>query len=47
VQELLALHGRGSIRPLISARLSLARAADALALLASRQATGKIVVTMD
>lgn len=43
---LLDWHGKGWLRPHISHRLPLERAAEALALLRGRTATGKIVVTM-
>lgn len=45
--ELLGLYRAGQITPFISARYSLEDGAEALALLGRRQATGKIVVTMD
>ncbi|HMO09508.1 MAG TPA: NADPH:quinone oxidoreductase family protein [Paracoccaceae bacterium] len=45
--ELLDWHGRGLIRTHISHTLPLAEAAEALALLRDRKATGKVVVTMD
>ncbi|MHB8285048.1 MAG: NADPH:quinone oxidoreductase family protein [Caulobacteraceae bacterium] len=45
--ELLALFKSGAIRPEISARFPLARGGEAIALLASRQALGKVVVTID
>ena len=44
--ELFALAADGSLRPHISARFPLARAAEALEMLRTRKATGKIVVTM-
>ncbi len=44
--ELFALAADGSLRPHISARFPLARAAEALEMLRNRKATGKIVVTM-
>jgi NADPH2:quinone reductase len=46
VRELLALYARGALHPHISARLPLERGAEALRQLASREATGKVVVTM-
>lgn len=46
VDELFALLKAGKIKPLVSARYPLAAAAQAIALLENRQATGKIVVTM-
>lgn len=47
VQDLMALYAKGLIRPRISQRFPMDKAADALRVLASRQAVGKIVVTMD
>jgi NADPH2:quinone reductase len=44
--ELLALYRSGVIRPEISARFPLERGGEAIALLASRQAQGKVVVTI-
>ncbi|MGO4871595.1 MAG: NADPH:quinone oxidoreductase family protein [Roseiarcus sp.] len=44
--ELIALYEAGKIRPRISARFPLARASEAIALLAERGALGKVVVTM-
>jgi len=46
VAELIALYGAGKIRPRISVRYPLARAAEAIALLAGRAALGKVVVTV-
>ena len=46
VRELLDMHTRGLIRPRITQRFALARGADALELIAGRQAQGKLVVTM-
>jgi NADPH:quinone reductase-like Zn-dependent oxidoreductase len=46
VDELFALLKAGKIKPLVSARYPLADAAQAIALLENRQATGKVVVTM-
>ena len=46
VQELLALYAAGKIRPYVSERFPLARAADAIIHLASRKAMGKVVVTV-
>jgi NADPH:quinone reductase len=43
---LIALYSDGSIRPRISARFPLERGGEAIAALASRQAMGKIVVTV-
>ncbi len=45
--ELLALYAAGQIRPHISARYPLARAGEAIAHLAGRQAQGKVVVMMN
>ncbi len=45
--ELLDLYAKGKIRPFVSERYPLARGAEALTRLASRQAVGKVVVTMD
>ena len=47
ISALLDLYAAGRIRPRISARYPLARGGEAIAQLASRQAVGKIVVTMD
>jgi len=47
VEELFALLEAGRIRPRILARYPLARAGEAIALLESRQAMGKVVVVMD
>jgi NADPH2:quinone reductase len=47
IAELMQLYAKGSIRPLVSERYPLARAGEAIARLAGRQAMGKIVVTMD
>jgi NADPH2:quinone reductase len=47
IAELMQLYGRGAIKPVVSERYPLARAGAAIARLASRQAMGKIVVTMD
>jgi len=46
VRELLDMYRCGQIRPRISRRLPLERGRDALGLIASRQAQGKLVVTM-
>lgn len=45
--ELVRWHGEGRIRPHVSHVMPLERAAEALALLAERKSTGKIVVTTD
>jgi NADPH2:quinone reductase len=47
IAELMQLYARGAIKPLVSERYPLAKAGAAIARLASRQAMGKIVVTMD
>jgi NADPH:quinone reductase len=47
VAELLALYGKGAIRPRVSKHFPLAQAGDAIAWLAGRKALGKVVVTMD
>jgi len=45
--ELLALYEAGKIRPLVSERFPLERGGEAIERLRSRQAVGKVVVTMD
>ena len=45
-RELLELYAAGKIRPYVSERFPLERGAEAIARLASRQATGKLVVTI-
>lgn len=47
VAQLLAFYERGLIRPFISARFPLARAPEALAVIAERRALGKVVVRCD
>ena len=47
IQELFDLYAAGKIRPAISERFPLAKAADAIKHLADRKALGKVVVTMD
>ena len=47
VKELMDLYAAGKIKPFVSERFPLAKAADAIAHLASRKAMGKVVVTMD
>jgi NADPH:quinone reductase len=47
IAELMQLYAKGAIRPVVSERYPLARAGEAIARLAGRQAMGKIVVTMD
>ena len=46
VAELMELYVNGSIKPAVTERYPLARAADAIARLSARQARGKIVVTI-
>lgn len=47
LSELLKLYSSGKIRPRVSARYPLDRAAEALELLSKRSVLGKVVVTMD
>ena len=47
VKDLLDLYAAGKIKPFVSERFPLARAAEAIKHLASRKAMGKVVVTMD
>src|SRR5439155_8070248 len=47
VGELMDMHATGKLRPYISERFPLARAGEAIALLANRKAMGKVVVTME
>ena len=47
VAELMALYGKGTIRPHVSEHFPLARAGEAISRLARREAMGKIAVTMD
>ena len=47
VAELLAMYHDGKIKPFVSERFPLARAAEAIKHLASRKAMGKVVVTVD
>jgi NADPH:quinone reductase len=47
LRELLDLYAGGKIKPVISERVPLARAGEAIAALSGRKALGKIVVTMD
>jgi NADPH2:quinone reductase len=47
IAELMQLYAKGAIKPLVSERYPLAEAGKAIGRLASRQAMGKIVVTMD
>ncbi len=46
VKELFDLYGKGAIRPQISAKFPLDRAAEALTMLADRTALGKVVISM-
>ncbi|MEL6679853.1 MAG: zinc-binding dehydrogenase [Pseudomonadota bacterium] len=46
IQTLFGWYAEGKIKPHISHRLPLADAGEALELLRSRKATGKVVVTM-
>jgi NADPH2:quinone reductase len=46
IAELMQLYAKGAIKPVVSERYPLARAGEAIARLAGRQAMGKIVVTM-
>src|SRR5690242_18244005 len=47
VEELLAWYGQGKLRPLITERLPLTRAPEAIRRLTDRKAYGKLVVVMD
>jgi NADPH2:quinone reductase len=47
LEELLALAGRGLVRPFVSARFPLQRFAEAMRLLENRQAIGRIALEMD
>jgi NADPH2:quinone reductase len=47
VAELLKLYAAGKIKPHVSGRFPLAKGADAIKHLASRQAMGKVVITID
>ncbi len=47
IAELMQLYAKGAIKPMICERYPLAEAGKAIARLASRQAMGKIVVTLD
>ncbi|MDP3661176.1 NADPH:quinone oxidoreductase family protein [Phenylobacterium sp.] len=46
VQNLLGMYERGALKPHVSERFPLSKAADAITHLASRKAMGKVVVTM-
>jgi NADPH2:quinone reductase len=47
IEDLLELYAQGKVKPHVSERFPLARGADAIAHLGSRQAMGKVVVTID
>ncbi len=47
IEELMDLYAKGKIKPHVSERFPLAKGADAIAHLGSRQAMGKVVVTVD
>ena len=47
IDELLSLYASGKIKPHVSERFPLERGADAIAHLGSRQAMGKVVITVD
>jgi len=47
IDELLELYAQGKVKPHVSERFPLERGADAIAHLGSRQAMGKVVVTID
>ena len=47
VRELMDMYAAGKIKPYVSERFPLAKAADAITHLASRKAMGKVVVTVD
>jgi NADPH2:quinone reductase len=47
IDELLALYAAGKIKPHVSERFPLERGAEAIAHLGSRQAMGKVVITVD
>jgi NADPH2:quinone reductase len=47
IEELLELYAQGKVKPHVSERFPLERGADAIAHLGSRQAMGKVVVTID
>ena len=46
VMELFQMYGRGELKPHVSAHYELARGAEAIAALADRKATGKVIVTV-
>ena len=47
LEELLALGGKGLVRPLVSERIPLERFADAMQMLADRRAIGRVALTVD
>jgi NADPH2:quinone reductase len=47
IEDLLALYAEGKIKPHVSERFPLEKGADAIAHLGSRQAMGKVVITVD
>lgn len=47
INELFAMCARGAINPIVSERFPLERAGDAIARLATREAKGKVIVTID
>ena len=47
VAELFAFYAEGKIKPYVSERFPLSRAAEAITHLASRRALGKVVVMVD
>lgn len=47
IEDLLKLYAEGKIKPYVSARFPLSKGADAIAHLGSRQAMGKVVITVD
>jgi NADPH2:quinone reductase len=47
IEDLLKLYDEGKIKPYVSERFPLAKGADAIAHLGSRQAMGKVVITVD
>jgi NADPH2:quinone reductase len=47
IEELLQMYAAGKIKPYVSERFPLSKGADAIAHLGSRQAMGKVVVTVD
>jgi NADPH:quinone reductase len=47
IKELMALYTSGKVRPHVSEHFPLARASEAITMLANRQALGKVVVMVD